>query len=69
MYSGSNLTQNCLSQMGLLPTITFDGNIWVSNALGNVDEEGRLLEKPTRLALRALFKTVEIVSRWAGLRE
>jgi len=69
MYSGSNLTQNCLSQMGLLPTITFAGNIWVSNALGNVDEEGRLLEKPTRLALRALFKTVEIVSRWAGLRE
>lgn len=69
MYSGSNITQNCLVQMGLMPTITFDGGFWVSNGLGNVDEDGRLLEQPTRLALRALFKTVEIVSRWAGYPE
>jgi hypothetical protein len=69
MYSGSNLIQNCISQMGILPTITFDGGIWVSNGLGNVDEDGRLLEKPTRLALQGLFKSIEIVSRYAGLLE
>ncbi|MCJ7623122.1 MAG: hypothetical protein MUO76_06440 [Anaerolineaceae bacterium] len=67
MYSGSNLIQNCISEMGILPTITFDGGIWVSNGLGNVDEDGRLLETPTRLALRGLFRSIEIVSRYAGL--
>ncbi|MCE5208643.1 MAG: hypothetical protein LLG42_10085 [Chloroflexi bacterium] len=67
MYAGTNLIQFGLSQMGLMPTITFDGNIWVSNGLGNVDEDGRLLEVPTRLALRGLFKMIEIVSRYAGL--
>ncbi len=67
MYAGTNLIQFGLAQMGLLPTITFDGNIWVSNGLGNVDEDGRLLEQPTRLALRALFRMIEIVSRHAGL--
>jgi hypothetical protein len=67
MYSGSNLIQSCISQMGLLPTITFDANIWVSNGLGNVDENGNLLEKPTRMALKGLFKSIEIVSRYAGL--
>lgn len=69
MYAGTNLIQSGLSQMGLMPTITFDGNIWVSNGLGNVDEDGRLLEIPTRLALRGLFKMIEIVARHAGLLE
>ena len=67
MYAGTNLIQYGLSQMGLMPTITFDGNIWVSNGLGNVDEDGNLLEGPTRLALRGLFSMVELVSRYAGL--
>lgn len=67
MYAGTNLMQFGLMQMGLAPTITFDGNIWVSNGLGNVDQDGRLLEQPTRLALRGLFKMIEIVSRHAGL--
>jgi hypothetical protein len=66
MYSGTNLTQFGLAHMGLMPTITFDGNIWVSNGLGNVDEDGRLIEKPTRLALKGLFKSIEIVARYAG---
>lgn len=67
MYAGTNLIQFGLVQMGLAPTITFDGNIWISNGLGNVDVDGRLLEEPTRLALRGLFKMIEIVSRHAGL--
>lgn len=67
MYAGTNLIQFGLVQMGLAPTITFDGNIWVSNGLGNVDKDGRLLEEPTRLALKGLFKMIEIVSRHAGL--
>jgi len=67
MYTGTSLIQHGLVQMGLAPTIAFDGNIWVSNGLGNVDEDGRLLEQPTRLALRGLFRMIEIVSRHAGI--
>lgn len=67
MYAGTNLIQAGLVQMGLAPTIAFDGNIWISNGLGNVDEDGRLLEEPTRLALRGLFRMIEIVGRHAGV--
>ncbi len=67
MYSGSHLIQFGLAQMGILPTVTFDANILISNGLGNLDEDGSLIEQPTRLAVRGLFKTIEIVSRYAGL--
>lgn len=67
MYAGTSLIQAGLVQMGLAPTIAFDGNIWISNGLGNVDGEGRLLEAPTRLALKGLFAMIAIVSRHAGL--
>lgn len=69
MYAGSHLLQNCMSQMGMIPTIAYDGNIMVSNGVGNIDEEGVLLEKPTRLSVRGMFKIIEILSRYAGLIE
>jgi len=69
MYAGSHLLQNAMSQMGMVPTIAYDGNIMVSNGIGNLDEEGRLLEKPTRLALRGMFKCIEIICRYAGMLE
>jgi hypothetical protein len=53
--------------MGVMPTTAFDGNIIISNGLGNIDENGGLVEKPTRLAVAALFKCIEIISRYAGL--
>lgn len=67
MYAGSQILQNCMSQMGLIPTIAYDGNIMVSNGVGNMDEEGRLMEPATRLAVRAMFKSIEIISRYSGL--
>jgi len=66
MYSGSNLIQFGLAQMGILPTVTFDANILISNGLGNLDEDGKLVERPTRLAIRGLFKTIEIICRHAN---
>ena len=69
MYSGSHILQNCMSHMGMIPTIAYDANIMVSNGVGNLDEEGRLLEAPTRLMLKAMFKSIEIISRYAGLLE
>jgi len=67
MYAGSHILQNCMSQMGLVPTIAYDGNIYISNGIGNLDENGALLELPTRLSVKACFKAVEVISRTAGL--
>jgi len=67
MYAGSCLTQTCWAQMGIIPTIGYDANIMVSNGLGNIDEEGQLIEKPTRLMIRGMFKVIEILSRYAGV--
>jgi hypothetical protein len=69
MYAGSHILQNCMSQMGMVPTIGYDANIFVSNGIGNLDEEGRLLETPTRLSLRAMFKAIEIIARYAGIAD
>ena len=69
MYAGSHLLQNCMAQMGMIPTIAYDANIFVSNGIGNIDEDGRLIEKPTRMAVQAMYKIVEIISRYAGLLE
>lgn len=67
MYAGSHILQNCMSHMGMIPTIAYDANIMVSNGIGNLDEEGRLLELPTRLSVKAMFKAIEIISRYAGM--
>ncbi|HZW03840.1 MAG TPA: hypothetical protein VFF68_07930 [Anaerolineaceae bacterium] len=67
MYAGSHLLQGAMSQMGIMPTIAYDGNIFISNGIGNLDVDGRLIEAPTRLAVKAMFKIIEIISRYAGL--
>ena len=67
MYAGSHILQQAMSQMGMIPTIAYDANIMVSNGVGNLDEEGRLLEVPTRLAVRGMFKIIEILARYARL--
>jgi hypothetical protein len=67
MYAGSHLLQNGMGQMGIIPTIAYDANIFISNGIGNLDEDGRLLEKETRLIVKGVLKTVEIISRYAGL--
>jgi len=67
MYAGTQILQNCQSQMGLIPTIAYDGNIFISNGIGNIDEEGNLIELPTRLSVKANFKSVEVISKFAGL--
>lgn len=69
MYAGSNLLQNCMSQMGMVPTIAYDANIMISNGVGNLDEEGGLLEAPTRMAVKGCFKSIEILAKHSGLLE
>jgi len=67
MYSGTNLFQTGLSQMGVVPTVAYDGNIYMSTGLATTDENGMLLEKETRWCVKSLVKLIEIVCEYAGL--
>jgi len=67
MYAGTQILQNCMSSMGLIPTIAYDGNIYISNGIGNIDEEGNLIELPTRLSVKACYKSIEVICRYAGI--
>ncbi len=67
MYAGSHQIQNGMSRMGIIPTISYDGNIYISTGLGTTDENGALLEKETRWALKCLVKLMEIICDHAGI--
>jgi hypothetical protein len=67
MYAGSHLFQAGLTQMGVIPTIAYDGNFYMSTGQGTTDENGALLEKETRWAVKSLVKLVEIVCGYAGV--
>lgn len=67
MYAGSNLMQTGLAQMGIIPTIAYDGNIYISPGLGTTDDNGQIIEERARYAVRGLVKLMEIIARHAGL--
>lgn len=67
MYNGSHLLQQGLSAMGIIPTIAYDGNIFISHGLGTTDNHGQLIEERMRIAVRGLVKLIEIISRHAGV--
>jgi hypothetical protein len=66
MYAGTNILQTGLAQMGVIPTIAYDGNIFISPGLGTTNEEGELLEDRIRYGVRGLIRLMEIVGRYAG---
>jgi hypothetical protein len=66
MYAGSQILQTGTSQMGVIPTVAYDANILVSPGLGTTDENGQIIEKTTRYAVKALVKLMEIVAKYSG---
>ena len=69
MYSGSNLFQDGTTQMGIIPTIAYDANIFISPGLGTTDNKGQLIEDRTRMVIRGLVMLIEIVCEHAGIYE
>jgi hypothetical protein len=69
MYAGSNLFQDGMSQMGIIPTIAYDANFFISPGLGTTDEHGQLIQDRAQLIVRALVKLIEIVCENAGIFE
>jgi hypothetical protein len=67
MYAGTHLLQAGMSQMGVVPTIAYDANIFISPGLGTTDENGALQEDRARLAVRALMRLIEVVCNHAGV--
>ena len=62
-FSGTALIESALSAMGILPTITYDGNILISPGQGTIDREGKLIQERMRLAVRALVGVIEIICK------
>lgn len=67
MYAGSNLMQSGCAQMGIIPTIAYDANIFISPGLGTCDEDGALLEDRARYAVRGLVALMNIIAKHAGI--
>ena len=67
MYSGTNIFQTGMMQMGIIPTIAYDANIFISMGLGTLDEDGNLLEKESRIIIKAMVELMNIVCKYAGV--
>ncbi len=67
MYAGTNILQTGCAQMGIIPTIAYDANIFISPGLGTCDDDGNLLEDRARLAVRGLVQLINIVAKHAEL--
>jgi hypothetical protein len=66
MYGGSHLIQVGCSQMGIVPTVSYDGNIYISPGLGTTDENGQIDQTKFRYAIKALVKLMEIIGKYSG---
>ena len=66
MYAGSQLMQTALGAMGVIPTIAYDGNIFISPGLGTTDENGQIIEANFRYAVKALVRLMEIIAKYSG---
>lgn len=66
MYAGSHLLQVGCAKMGIIATISYDGNIFVSPGQGTCDEEGNLIEERMRPAIKGLVALMEIIGKYSG---
>jgi hypothetical protein len=67
MYGGTHILQAGMMQMGIIPTIAYDANIFISLGLGTLDADGNLLEKETRLIVKAMVGLMNITCKYAGV--
>jgi hypothetical protein len=64
-FAGTSLIETAVASMGVLPTIMYDGNIFISPGHGTVDDQGQLIEDKMRLGVKALFGAIKIVCKYA----
>lgn len=66
MYAGTNILQSGMAQMGVIPTIAYDANIYISPGLGTTDDNGQLIEERARYCVKGLVNLMEIVGKYSG---
>jgi len=66
-FYGTNIISSGLSRMGIIPGISYDANIVISTGIGTIDSKGKLLPDETRLAVKSLVKTIEVINRYIDL--
>lgn len=69
MFANTNPIMSAMDEMGVFAATVYSGNVFLTPGLGNLDENDELMEETTRLAVRAMVKSFEIVCRHAGLKE
>jgi hypothetical protein len=69
MYGGTNIFQEGIGAMGMIPTIAYDGNIYVSTGLNTLDDNGALIPERMRLAIRGLIALINITCKYAGIMD
>ncbi len=69
MYAGTSLPQAAGKAMGVIPCLAYDANIKMSLGLGTTDENGDILEEPTRYAVRAMARFVERMCEMSGIMD
>jgi hypothetical protein len=69
MYAGSHLFQDGMTQMGIIPTISYDANFFISPGLGTTDSKGQIIPECARMVVRGLVMLIEIVCENAGIYE
>ena len=68
LYGNTNPISSALDEMGIYPATIYSGNMFLGPGMGTLDEDGDLMEEPTRLAVRGLVRATEIVCKYAGLQ-
>lgn len=61
--------KEALKRMGVIPTILYDANVFLSPGMGTIDEEGNLDEERMRYSVKAIVAVLEIFAKHAGVLE
>jgi hypothetical protein len=68
-YAGSEPIMGSLKQMGIVPTISYDANIFISPGLGTTDESGQIIPERMRWVAKGAASALQIVAKHAGVLE
>jgi hypothetical protein len=60
----TNLLNNAIAKMGVVPNLSDDANIIITPGAGTMDSDGAVIEDRLRFAIRAVFAALELLQRW-----
>ncbi len=67
LFANTNPMTSAQEEMGVFPATIYSGNMFLGPGLGTLDENAELNEEYSRLGVKALVKSAEIVCKYASL--